>query len=504
MIEFKMLGEIRLKAADGAELDAVLRQPKRLAVLAYLASPAPGTRHRRDLLLALFWPELDTSHARTSLRNAIYVLRQSLGDDVLQSTGDEEISVNPNFVRTDLAAVYSSLREGRIDDALAAYGGELLPGLFPSDSEGFHRWLDSERTKLRVAVSSAAAGKLNELESKKEFPQALAIARRMLEIQPDDETIVRRVMTLHESLGDTAGGLNVFERYRSRLAADFDASPSAETSALADRLRSSPRPASTRAKTSAVKETRSSEIPAFPETGVDLPEAVQESPRRWGISLIAIVAVLSFLTLGVWEWTRPPAPMSIGTSAPLTTDEGLQVEAAMSPNGRMVAYAKGNVEHLRIFVQKIGGGAAWPLTADSLAQELVPRWSPDNDEVLFLAHDNAYAAPSLGGSPRLIARGTTGTGKVHSASWSPDGDSVAIVRNDSLLVQALEASKTRLVGIGYQLHSCTWSPDARWIACTSGNWIEFEAGPLFGNKAHSQVVVFPAGGGRPIAVTNSE
>ena len=209
-----MLGEIRLKAVDGTDLDAVLRQPKRLAVLAYLAAPTPGTRHRRDLLLALFWPDLDTARARTSLRNTLYVLRQSLGDEVLASTGDEEISVNPDLLHTDLSGVLTALREGRIDDAMAAYGGELLPGLFPADSEGF------QRTRLKVAVSSAALGRLNELESRKQFPQALAVARRMLEIQADDETIVRRAMTLHETLGDMAGGLNVFEKYRNRLAAN--------------------------------------------------------------------------------------------------------------------------------------------------------------------------------------------------------------------------------------------------------------------------------------------
>jgi Tol biopolymer transport system component/DNA-binding SARP family transcriptional activator len=510
MIEFKMLGEIRLKAADGTELDAVIRQPKRLAVLSYLAAPAPGARHRRDLLLALFWPDLDTAHARTSLRNAIYVLRQSLGDEVLHSTGDEEISVNPDSLRTDLAVVLTALKEGRIDDALAAYGGELLPGLFPADSEGFQRWLDSERTRLKVAVSSAAVGRLNELENKKEFPQALAVARRMLEIQPDDEIIVRRTMVLHEALGDMAGGLNVFEKYRSRLAADYDAAPSPETAALADRLRSSPRPRSSRTKTSGVAETPS----AVGISDATVPDALQalqvlqpqDSPRRWVIPLIAIAAISVVALIG-WIRTRPAAPMTIGAQTPLTTEEDLQVEAAISPNGMLVAYAKGNVEHLQIFIQPInGGGKPWLLTTDSFPQQLVPRWSPNNDEVLFLAHNNAYASPSRGGVPRLVARGTAGTGMVHSASWSPSGDSVAIVRSDSLLVKPVEGSRTRFVGTGYQLHSCVWSPspDAKWIACTSGNWAEFEAGPLFGNQAPSRIVLFPAAGGKPIDLTGAE
>ena len=497
-----MLGEIRLRA-DGTELDAVQRQPKRLAVLAYLSAPAPGTRHRRDLLLALFWPDLDTGHARTSLRNAIYVLRQSLGDQVLHSTGDEEISVNPDLLKTDLAVVLAALKEGRIDDALAAYGGELLPGLFPADSEGFLRWLDSERTRLKVAVSSAAAGRLNELERRKEFPQALAIARRMLEIQPDDETIVRRAMTLHEAMGDMAGGLNVFEKYRSRLAADFDASPSQETSALADRLRSSPRPAATRSKSSAVRDTRVTEDAATPDAIVQTLSQTPDSPRRWLIPLI-VAAVLTVAAIGGWIWTRSARPLSIGAVSPLTSDEGLQVEAAISSDGEFVAYAKGNTAHLRIFVRQIDGGREWPLTVDSISHQIVPRWSPKKNELLFLSRNNAYVTPFIGGEPRLVARGESGERMVRSASWSPGGDSIAIVRNDSLFVQPLDGPPTRYLGTGYQLHSCVWSPhDGKWIACTSGNWIEFESGPIFGNPGESSIVLFPAAGGKSIQLTDT-
>jgi Tol biopolymer transport system component/DNA-binding SARP family transcriptional activator len=506
MIELRMLGAIRLDAADGSEFDTILRQPKRLAVLAYLSAPEPGARHRRDILLALFWPDLDTAHARTSLRNALYVLRQALGDDVIHSMGDEEVSVNPELLRTDLATVLTALREGRVDDALAAYGGELLPGLFPAGSDGFQRWLDSERTRLKVAVSSAAVGKLNELESNRQFAQALAIGRRILEIQPDDETLVRRVMSLHQALGDTAGALRIYEGFRARLAADFDAEPSSETADLAVRLRSSPREPRPRvsAPSALVNEPREADVaPAPVATAVVSGQHSREGARRWAIALSAVVVSIGIMAFVGWASSRRNMPQAIGTSSPLTTEDGLQVEAAISPNGRLVAYAKGNAARLRIFVQKIGGGPAWALSGDSLAQEIVPRWSPDNDQLLFLSRDNAYVAPSIGGSPRLVARGSSGSGMVRSASWSPRGDSVAIVRNDSLLVQPLEGSSMRFVGRGTELHSCVWSPDGKWIACVSGNWIEFEPGPLFGNDAPSAIVIFPASGGSPIALTDA-
>jgi hypothetical protein len=43
MITLRTLGGIGLTAEDGRDLDGLLAQPKRLALLVYLASPQPGT-----------------------------------------------------------------------------------------------------------------------------------------------------------------------------------------------------------------------------------------------------------------------------------------------------------------------------------------------------------------------------------------------------------------------------------------------------------------------------
>ncbi len=497
MIELQILGEIRLRAGDGSELDALLRQPKRLALLAYLASPKPGTWHRRDMLLALFWPDLDAAHARTSLRNSVYVLRQALGDSVLRNRGDEEISIDPAMLETDLATVWDALRNNRPEEALANYRGELLPGLFPSDSDGFQRWLDTERTRLQVAVSTAAMAKVDELEKSGELTRALAIARGVIAINPDDETIVRRVMKLHESLGDRAGALTLFEGYRARLASDFEAEPSPETVALAKGMKEPASPVLPRkkpAKPASVEKTSA--------TRLDLPPMPRKRRAALVGALLFGVAAMSAIT--ALEMSRPARPATIGRSLPLTREEGLQVEVDISPNGRFVAYAKGYANNLKIYVQGTGGGAALPLTSDSLHVELMPRWSPHNDEILFLSNNNAYVSPALGGSARVVAKGAPDDSMVRSASWSPTGDSIAIVRNDSLFVQPLKGSGSRFVGKGRQLHSCVWSPDSTWIACVSGNWIAFTPGPLFGNAAPSSVIVFPSAGGKPVDITGDQ
>jgi len=491
MVRFELLGGIHLRAADGAEVDALLRQPKRLALLAYLASPAPGTWHRRDLLTALFWPELDAARARSSLRNALYVLRQTLGESVLLTRGDEEVAIDPGRIETDLAEVWAAVREGRGDVALARYRGDLLSGLFPAESAGFERWLEDERARLKREVARAGLSWAADLERDRRLSEALSAVRQVVAIDPDDEPAVRRLMTVHEALGDRAGGLSAYETFRARLAGDFGAAPAPETLAVAERLRRLAPPAP-------------GDPVALPAGAVP-PSSVTSSVRpvrRIGVG--AAAAAVALLAVLGWALTRTPRPQSIGASVPVTSEEDLQIEPALSPNGRLVAFAKGTALRTRIMIRRLDGGQPWPLSGDTSAGELLPRWAPDNDQVLFLSRNAAYVSPAVGGSERLVVPGGAGEGMVRSAAWSPDGDSVLVVRNDSLTVRPVDGVGFRFVGAGAQLHSCVWAPHRPWIACVSGNWIAFTPGPLFGNRGFSSIVLFPAAGGRPLDLTDKD
>ena len=82
MLRLKTLGSIDLRADRGPSLDEELVQPKRVALLVYLAAQG-GSFCRRDSLLALLWPELDTDRARHSLRQAVYQLRRGLGQGLI-------------------------------------------------------------------------------------------------------------------------------------------------------------------------------------------------------------------------------------------------------------------------------------------------------------------------------------------------------------------------------------------------------------------------------------
>src|SRR5437016_13881662 len=129
MIELRLLGRLTLTSADGRDVRALLGQPRRLALLAYLAAATPPGFHRRDSLLALFWPELDQEHARAALRQALHGLRHALGDGVLVTRGDEDIGLDAERIRCDVVEFARAAEVGRLADALDLYRGHLPEGL---------------------------------------------------------------------------------------------------------------------------------------------------------------------------------------------------------------------------------------------------------------------------------------------------------------------------------------------------------------------------------------
>ena len=66
---------------------------------------------------------------------------------------------------------------------------------------------------------------------------ALRWALKAREIQPFDESMIRRLMELHARLGDRAGALNTYEEFARLLKAELEAEPARETTDLVGHIR---------------------------------------------------------------------------------------------------------------------------------------------------------------------------------------------------------------------------------------------------------------------------
>ncbi|MDH3458212.1 MAG: hypothetical protein OER90_15330, partial [Gemmatimonadota bacterium] len=238
MFELRVLGAVGLRGPDGSQLNAVLSQAKALALLSYLALNAPRGTQRRDSLLALFWPDLDLPHARNALNQALHRLRRSLGESAITSHGSSDVGLSLEECWCDAVAFERSLEGGAYAEALELYRGALLPGVYVSGAPGFERWLEQERTRLQQRAFQAAR-QLADQRGHEEGPgAAVPWLRRACDFDPTDDRTVRSLMEALAGSGDVRGALQTYDEYVSRLAADVHLSPSAETAASAERLRS--------------------------------------------------------------------------------------------------------------------------------------------------------------------------------------------------------------------------------------------------------------------------
>src|SRR5688500_8240229 len=141
-------------AAAGMAGDLPLpMQPKRLALLTYFAVADAGTFHRRDTLLALFWPELGQEEARRALRQALHHLRRHVGETSLVTRSDDQVGLRAGEIWCDAVELDRAIQDGRDADALAMYRGPFLAGVHLSEvATEFEEWVSRTRVRVQRAV----------------------------------------------------------------------------------------------------------------------------------------------------------------------------------------------------------------------------------------------------------------------------------------------------------------------------------------------------------------
>jgi Tol biopolymer transport system component len=103
---------------------------------------------------------------------------------------------------------------------------------------------------------------------------------------------------------------------------------------------------------------------------------------------------------------------------------------------------------------------------------LMPRWSPDDSQILFSdfseGHMDAFVVAARGGSPqRLLPEDHEGLG---DANWSPDGRKVVFStagpfnRRGNVRILDLATHQIAIVAASEGIYSPRWSPDGRSIA----------------------------------------
>lgn len=299
MYRLRTLGAIDLRDAAGAPVAALLQQPRRLALLAYLACARDGYL-RRDHLLTLFWPDLDEARGRAALSQALHVIRRSLDASLVVTRGTEEVGVDRALLETDAAEFVRLGTDRRWEEADRLYQGDFLPAFHLDEAPGFEQWMEETREALRSRAQRAAAGQLAHEEREGRTSEALRWGRRLVELDPLDESSVRRLIQLLGHAGDRAGAIRAYEEFADRLARELELTPGAETQALVDQLRTAPagppavaQPVLAQAAVHPPIPARETPKPPPPRAPAIAPVSRTTSPAgRWGWRVGVLLALL--------------------------------------------------------------------------------------------------------------------------------------------------------------------------------------------------------------------
>lgn len=229
MLRLQLLGGFRAHL-DRGEVPALARQPRRAALLTYLAVERDVAR---EAVIALLWPEAAPDRGRHALNQGIYYLRRLLGAEWVELHGDRCV-VAP-WVVTDVAELEQAAAAEAYEDVLRLYGGPLLAGTTLVATAEFDIWVDARRAAIDRLHRRARRRHLADLLAAGRTREALTCAEEWCRLDPLEDEAQHRYMELLAAAGQRGAALRQFSAYR-RLLDEHGLNPLDETMALIDLL----------------------------------------------------------------------------------------------------------------------------------------------------------------------------------------------------------------------------------------------------------------------------
>jgi DNA-binding SARP family transcriptional activator/Flp pilus assembly protein TadD len=231
--DLRLLGHPALHGGDGRLVDL---PKKAFAIAARLMLDRPNHQCSRSDLAEFLWSDADAAHQRTNLRTLLKRVRAGVGGPTASpfSIDGEIIALDPGAMRCDLTEFKRLLATGDASDvveAAALFSGELIEKC-DNGPTAYEHWLRNQRAALSQMFRASAcraleSADLDLLPTKKE-----ALARRLIEENPNDEAGHRALLRVYASQGDFERVRSTYDRLARSLKAELGCLPSDETRAL--------------------------------------------------------------------------------------------------------------------------------------------------------------------------------------------------------------------------------------------------------------------------------
>src|SRR3989475_4113949 len=396
MLILELLGTLSLRN-ETRPVPVAAQQKRPLGLLAILGL---GGRQgvSRDRIEAYLWPESSGARAHHALDQTVYSIRQALGSDLILSTA-RELRLNSDLVRVDVWEFEQAIRAGQWVAAVGHYKGPLLDGFHFAESSELESWIDTNRTRLRLAYQKALESLHHRAAEASQHSQSVMWLRRLANSDPFSAGATKKLMRALAAAGDRAGAVKHARLYQELVRQELEMEPDSEIADLAATL-------SRQAITEAAAPRHRSAAPdnpsVTPSVAASTPQ-VKERSRRDRTVLYAVIALAIVVSgTAIWGWMRPaPAKQVVRSTLVLDSTEamvpstGWSGRVAISPDGSRLAYFGGPRSQRLIRARNELHAIAVPGTEGATS----PFFSPDGRQVGFLRGFIVQIASLDGGAP---------------------------------------------------------------------------------------------------------
>jgi DNA-binding SARP family transcriptional activator len=179
--KLQVLGPPQVLDDAGAPVSLSLGKP--LAVLIYVAcSTSPVSR---DHLADLLWPDADRQKGRHSVRQALWVLKNALGDDIFLS--HDPLSLREGTLAIDLTAFSEALLQGRVEEARALWRGPVLDHFVLAGVRHWNHWTEDLRGDLERRFCTALLKHAQIQAAGGDAAGAVSVLDQAIEVAPASE-----------------------------------------------------------------------------------------------------------------------------------------------------------------------------------------------------------------------------------------------------------------------------------------------------------------------------
>ncbi len=243
-LSFGVLGAFAVRRGSWIVDDAAWKRrvAQRVVRMLLVHRPDPVPE---DLLFEALWPDRAPAAARRSLQVAVSCARAVLDPPGAQRTvlegsgrayrlalGERDVVDADVFLAAADRALNApeGRRRGALESAAALWGGAPLP------EERYSDWAAVFRERLIDRYADVLSALADACEAQDDRPAAQAAARRLVELDPLDESAHRRAMLAYARAGRRAHALRQFLECRKQLVEGLGLEPSEATTALQRRI----------------------------------------------------------------------------------------------------------------------------------------------------------------------------------------------------------------------------------------------------------------------------